>query len=358
MSNESPLLRGSAIRIRLAYFLFFVLLFFPIQSPGEPLCLGWQGLFFVCNPSQSDLMNYYLPNIMSYVAKALIELLVFLWPPLASMAVFHPRWRTIGIVGLWISLPLTLGPCLICIAGVFDPFNGAGLLFRVLTSTSGFCFALSFIACFVLALRLPLICPREQTGLPVSRALHGAGQHEEAEQMASTSGVDHPAPAAGSGQRLLLAFIGLLCHLAIGLSLFFTYTDTYDPYGSTTSPDDTTTFTTGWQLLGKAFQGGVLLALVAVVLLAALVLPMLIYLSQLLFFLWRRERDAMRLFSSLSLSRVLNSIGLSLSGVLLMFSLIFRGGDLHDPVSCTGYLAHPFAKLLTSPSPLLYLLST
>jgi hypothetical protein len=350
MRNESLLVRGSAISIRFTYFLLFVLLFLPtIQSPGEPLCIGWQSLLFVCNPSPSDLVNYYLPNIWSYVFIALMKLMVLLWPPLASMIVFRSRWRAIGLVGLWVSLPLILGPCLIeTFAALTFSWTGAFLARHLLLLVLSSGFALSFIACLILALRLPLIGTHEQTSLAVSPTLHGAcGQHEEAEQIASSSRVDERAPVAGSGFRLLFAFIGLLCHVAIGLSLFFTYTETYDPYGSGTSPYDTTTFTTGWQLLGEAFQRGVLTTIVATVLLAALVLPMPIYLSQLFF--WRRERAARLLSSSLSLSRVLGSIGLSLSGVLLMFSLIFRGGDLHDPVSTThlAFAVPPVAFLLS-----------
>jgi hypothetical protein len=102
-------------------------------------------------------------------------------------------------------------------------------------------FALSFLACLVLALRLPFIGAREQARVPVSRSLHlEAGQHASAARVASSSEAA-AAHATKRGSRPLFACIGLLCHLAIGLSLFFTYTDTF-----------TYDLTTGWQLLGEA----------------------------------------------------------------------------------------------------------
>ncbi len=210
-------------------------------------------------------------------------------------------------------------------------------------------FALSFLACLVLALRLPLIGAHEQARVPVSRSVHlEAGQHESTERISSSSEAE-PAHATRWGPRLLFAFIGLLCHLAIGLSLFFTYTDTYNFYGSATSPEDTITLTPGWQYLGEALQAGVLPAVVAIVLLAALVLPIPIYLIYLVPSSWKSDRNDMLLFPAARGGRLLTLLGLSLSGTLLLFSLLFRGGDLHDPVSTThlAFVVPPVAFLFS-----------
>src|SRR5205807_7567331 len=126
-------------------------------------------------------------------------------------------------------------------------------------------------------------------------------------------------------------------------------TDTYNFYGSASSPEDTTTLTTGWQYLGEALQAGVLPAVAAIVLLAALVLPMPIYLTYLLPSSWKSDRTDRWHFPGASSSRVLSIIGLSHSGTLLMLSLIFRGGDLHDPVRSThlAFVVPPVAFLLS-----------
>lgn len=351
MQNRSPLVQSCAIIIPLAHSLIFLSLFFhvqiPLHNPGEPPCLGWQR-FFPCNPSPSDLRDIYLPHIVDYVIIALSALIVLALPPLASVAVFRSRWRRIGLLGMWISLPLTLASCLIFVVTSFPAFAvHQAASPAVWLPPPGF--ALSFLACLVLALRLPLMGAHEQARVPVSRSVHlEAGQHESTERVSSSSEAE-PAHATRWDSRFLFAFIGLLCHLAIGLSLFFTYTDTYNFYGSATSPEDTTTLTTGWQYLGEAFQAGVLPAVAAIVLLAALVLPMPIYLTYLLPSSWKSDRTDRWHFPGASSSRVLSIIGLSLSGTLLMLSLIFRGGDLHDPVRSThlAFVVPPVAFLLS-----------
>jgi hypothetical protein len=136
----------------------------------------------------------------------------------------------------------------------------------------------------------------------------------------------------------LFACIGLLCHLAIGLSLFFTYTDTF-----------TYDLTTGWQLLGEAFQGGILLAAVAMLLLAALVLPFPLYLTYLLPSSWKSDRTSRLLYSAASISKALTLLGLSLSGTILLLSWLFRGWDHENPVSTPhlAFVVPPLALLLS-----------
>ncbi len=131
MSNRLLLVRRCAIFISLVHFLIFVSLClpvqFPIQNPGEHLCIGWQE-FFPCDPLPSDIQNFYLPHIMDYVIIALIALVVLVLPPLAAQAIFRPRWRIIGLPALWISLPLMLGPSLLasswlCMCLSSEPMN-------------------------------------------------------------------------------------------------------------------------------------------------------------------------------------------------------------------------------------------
>ncbi len=345
MRNRSSLIQGCSRIIPLAHFLIFLSLFSPVQFPHSysenPPCIGWQ-LFFPCHLSPSDLHNLYPHGIIvGSVRFVLIALIVLALPPLASVAVFRPRSRMIGLIGLWVSLPLTLGSCLFFVIEALPAFAALEAAAPA-TWFPPLGFALSFIACLVLALHQPLI--------RVSQPVHvELGQHERTERVSPLPGVGLPAHSIRGGLRLLFAFNGLLCHLGIGLSLFFTYIQTDYPYGSPTPPHATTTLTTGWQLLGEAFQAGVLPTTVAIVLLAALVLPAPIYLMYLLPFSWRSDRINMQRFSSASLSRLLNIIGLSLSGVLLILSLIFRGGDMHQPVNTThfAFVVPPTAFLLS-----------
>jgi hypothetical protein len=346
MRNRSSLVQGCARIIALAHFLIFLSLFSPVQFPlsysENPPCIGWQLFFPSCHLSPSDLHILYPHGIVvGFVRFALIALIVLALPPLASVAVFRPRSRMSGLIGLWISLPLTLGSCLFFVIEALPAFAALEAASPA-TWFPPLGFALSFIACLVLALHQPLI--------RVSRPVHvELGQHERTEWASPLPGVGLPAHSTRGGFRLLFSFIGLLCHLGIGLSLFFTYIDTYNPYGSATSPDETTTLTTGWQLLGEAFQAGIVPTTVAIVLLAALVLPVPIYLMYLLPFSWRSDWINRQRFSSASLSRLLNIIGLSLSGVLLLLFFIFRGGDMHQPMNTThlAFVVPPTAFLLS-----------
>jgi hypothetical protein len=346
MRNRSSLAQGCVRIIALAHFLIFLSLFSPVQFPlsysENPPCIGWQLFFPSCHLSPSDLHILYPHGIVvGFVRFALIALIVLALPPLASVAVFRPRSRMSGLIGLWISLPLTLGSCLFFVIEALPAFAALEAASPA-TWFPPLGFALSFIACLVLALHQPLI--------RVSRPVHvELGQHERTEWASPLPGVGLPAHSTRGGFRLLFSFIGLLCHLGIGLSLFFTYIDTYNPYGSATSPDETTTLTTGWQLLGEAFQAGIVPTTVAIVLLAALVLPVPIYLMYLLPFSWRSDWINRQRFSSASLSRLLNIIGLSLSGVLLLLFFIFRGGDMHQPMNTThlAFVVPPTAFLLS-----------
>ncbi len=310
-------------------------------------------------PSWSDLLR---AGLLSFVFIVLLSgTLVF--PPLASWVAFRFPVRMMSLVGVWISLCLTL------VAGLF--FSGlfwsppalysdgssvlglslADLVFRIPL----FGFGLSFILCLVLAIRLPLIRAHEQAALRVSWLEGLASIREASRERAHISEEETRPSRAGKDFRLpLFAFLGLLCHLLIFLSLFFTYIDYYDPYGDTVLP----TPTTGWQLLAQAFQPQTspraaimppLPAPLAIVLLTTLILPALIYLACLVLWPVKSELKDTRLRKSVYVCYLLNLIGLSLSSFYVMFSWLSHGGDLHDPVQDTSlaFAIPPIAFLLS-----------
>jgi len=181
MSNRLLLVRRCAIFISLVHFLIFVSLClpvqFPIQNPGEHLCIGWQE-FFPCDPLPSDIQNFYLPHIMDYVIIALIALVVLVLPPLAAQAIFRPRWRIIGLPALWISLPLMLGACLLFMIRSTPAFD-AHLAVSPATWFPPLGFALSFIACLILALHVPFLRANEQASISDNQQVDlASGQHE------------------------------------------------------------------------------------------------------------------------------------------------------------------------------------
>ncbi len=302
------------------HLLIVISLLFPYaHSLGEPPRTGWQVLF----PSPDTLALHLLdPFYLSLiVARAFTTLMVLALPPLASVAVSRSPRRMMGLLGVWISLPLTLLSCLVCAYTALTSYA------TLLTTSPAVWlpplgFALSFISCLVLALYLPLLRAREPTRGAVSRPAHlEAGQHERAERVSPSHEEQRPEQAIRPRRRSRLAFIGLLCHLVIGLSLLFPYTELYDPYAGANSR------TTGWQLLGSAFQTGIFLTVVALLLLAALVVPILIYLACLLPFPRKSDQRAALLLKGAYLNYLLTTMGFSLSLVVLLIALILRGGD-------------------------------
>lgn len=181
-------------------------------------------------------------------------------------------------------------------------------------------------------------------------------QHERTERAPHPNGVELPAHATRPRRWPRLAFLGLLCHLLIGLSLLFPYTELHDRYEGTIT-------TTGWQMLSEAlqirnipvgllggWQPGIPAECVASLLLAALVLPALIYLACLLPFPWKNGTAGMGLRKSTYLSYLLTTIGFSLSSVVLGLSLIYRGSeDLYDSFLITdlAFVIPPAAFLLS-----------
>ncbi len=364
------LLRSCLIIIPLLHLaIIFSLLYSP--SHGGNL---WQMIF----PSWSDLLQGGLPLLFSTL---MFGALVF--PPLASWVASRLPTRMISLVGLWISLALSLAACLFFSGLFWSPpllySNGtsgtsvvvsshesltlnvilAVLLFRI----PFFGFGLSFILCFVLASRLPLLRTYEQAVLRVSQRDALASIGEASRERSHIAEEESRPSRAGQDFRLpIFAFLGLLCHLLIFLSLFATYIDYYNvyqdtdlhPYGGGGLP----TPSTGWQLLAQAFQPQTapraaimppLPAPLALVLLTTLILPALIYLVYLALWPVKSKLKDTGLRKSVSICYVLNLIGLSLSSFFAVFSVLSHGGDLHDPVQNThpAFAIPPIAFLLS-----------
>ncbi len=335
MRSKSLMVRTCAIVISLIQLAIFVSLASPaFGSQGKNF---WQALF----PSSWAMLSHDLP---STVAFAFILFGTLALPPLASWTASRSPERMMSLLGMWLSLPCTFIPFLLGIE-----LNELFTQPVSLVLPAGF--GLSFMLCLVLALRLPLIRAHEQATLLVSRSEGLASIQDES----SEEGEEARSARADKDFRLpIFAFLGLLCHLLIFLSLFLTYIDYYNPYGEAVLP----TPTTGWQLLGEAFKPhafprAALLpppcAPLASVLLVALILPALVYLVCLVFLPVSSKRKNTRLRASISLSYLLTIISLSLSSFCLAFSLISHGGDLSDPYLNTdvAFAIPPVAFLLS-----------
>src|SRR6266704_2845309 len=323
MRTRSLVVRCCATVILLAQLLIVISLFFPYAHYWGTT--GWQELFPSPGTLSLDPLDpYYLSLIR---VRAFVVLIVFALPVFAAVAVFRSPTRMMGLLGVWNSLPLTLLSCFVCASIVLDPFNG----YTIRSS--------------------PVVWFPS-----MGRLIHlEAGQHERAEGVSHPNGVELPAHATRPRRWPRLAFLGLLCHLLIGLSLLFPYTELHDQY------EGTITLMTGWQMLSKAlqiqnihvllrgWQSGIPAASVASLLLAALMLPALIYLAFLLPFPWKNGTADTRLRKSIYISYLLTTIGFSLSSVVLGLSLIYRGGDLHDPFLTTdlAFVIPPAAFLLS-----------
>ena len=344
--------------------LHLAIIFSLLYSPSHGGNL-WQMIF----PSWSDLLQSGL--LLGY-STLMFGALVF--PPLASWVASRLPMRMVSLVGLWISLALSLAACLFFSGFFWSPpllyshgtsattvvvsshesltFNVilADLLFRIPL----FGFGLSSILCFVLAIRLPHLRTHEQATLRVSRRAVLTSIGEASRERSPISAEEtRPSRADHDFRLLLFASFGLLCHLLIFLSLFHTYIDYYDPYGYVAP-----TATTGWQLLAQAFQLQTapraaimppLPAPLALVLLTILILPAIIYLVCLALWPVKSEWKDRGLRKSISICNVLNLIGLSLSSFFAAFSVLSHGGDLDLPVQNThpAFAIPPIAFLLS-----------
>ena len=349
MRTRPLVVRCCATVIPLAHLLIVISLFFPYSRSWGTT--GWQVLF----PSPGRLSLGQLdPYYLSFIRDtAFVVFIVFALPAFAAVAVFRSPTRILGLLGVWISLPLTLLPCFVCASNAIH-FHEFLIDVSPAVWFPPVGFALSFISCLVLALYLPLLRAREQA---MGRSIHlEARQHERAERVSHPNGVELPAHVTRPRWWPSLAFLGLLCHLLIGLSLFFPFTELHDM-------DDGTITTTGWQMLSEAlqirnspavhlggWQPGIPAACVASLLLAALVLPALIYLACLLPFPWKNGTAGTGLRKSTYLSYLLTTIGFSLSSFVLGLSLFYFGShDLYDPFLITylAFVIPPAAFLLS-----------
>lgn len=357
------LLRSCSIIIPLLYLpILFSLLYSP-SNGGNLLQLIF--------PSWSDFLQVGLPLLFSTLV---FGALVF--PPLALWVASRLPTRMMSMVGLWISLALSLAACLFFSGLFWAPpllYSNGSSGTTVVVSSSGssvlhlllaellfripfFGFGLSFILCFMLAIRLPLLHTHEQAALRVSWRDTLASIGQASRESSHISEEQTRFSRLNQDFRLLLfASFGLLCHLLIAVSLFFPYIYFYDPYGYIV---DRLTPTTGWQLLTQAFQpqtaprAAIMPALpapLALVLLTTLILPVLIYLVCLSLWPVKSELKDTGLGKSVYICYVLNLIGLSLSSFFVVFSALSHGGDLHDPGQDTSlaFAIPPIAFLLS-----------
>lgn len=362
MRTHSRLPRSCLIILPFLHLAILFSLLYP-PSPGGNL---WKFIF----PSWSDLLQGGLPLAFStLVFGALI------FPPLAVWVASRPPTRMISLVGLWISLALSLVACLFFSGLFWSPpllySNGTSGTSVVVSSNESLTlnvilavllfripfvgFGLSSILCFVLAIRLPLLRTHEQAALRVSQREALASIGEARRERSPISEETRPSRTGQDFRLLLFASFGLLCHLLIAVSLFLPYIDFYDPYGEIV---DRLTPTTGWQLLAQAFQPQTapraaimppLPAPLALVLLTTLILPALIYLVYLALWPVKSKWKDTGLRKSVSICYLLNLIGLSLSSFFAVFSALSHGGDLHDPVQNThpAFVIPPIAFLLS-----------
>jgi len=222
------LLRSCLIIIPLLHLAIIFSLLYPPNHGGGNL---WPF------PSWSDLLL--VPGILVFGA--------LIFPPLASWVASRFPTRMMSLVGLWISLALSLAACLFSywyfwspplqyVCGTVPGTSGTVSTTECLTSNvilavllsriPFFGFGLSSILSFVLALRLPLLPIHEQAVLRVNQRDALASMGEASRERSPISAEETRPSRAGWDLRLLLfASFGLLCHLLIAVSLFFPYVD-------------------------------------------------------------------------------------------------------------------------------------
>src|SRR6266567_3012819 len=159
MRTRSLVVRCCATVILLAQLLIVISLFFPYAHYGGTT--GWQELFPSPGTLSLDPLDpYYLSLIR---VRAFVVLIVFALPVFAAVAVFRSPTRMMGLLGVWISLPLTLLSCFVCASIVLDPFNGYTIRSSPVVWFPPVGFALSFLSCIVLATYLPILRARQQS---------------------------------------------------------------------------------------------------------------------------------------------------------------------------------------------------
>ncbi len=333
MRTRPLLVRSSVIIILLAHVLIAISLFFPYEFR----CTGWQW-FLNCPNPLVPLDPFIIANLNRFIVALAL-------PPLTSVALFRsPTWM-MGLLGVWISLPLTLFYCYVQVfIALYYPVIGVSP--AVWFPPVGF--ALSFLSCLALALYLPLLRARSQRRRAMGRPDYlEAGQHEGAEHVSHPDGGELPAYTTRRSLWPHPAFIGLLCYLLIGLSLLFPYIELDNDYCNCLLVG-----MTGWQLIGNAFGPYNLFTRDSHLLLAALVLPLvlpvLISLAGLLPFPRKSDHREALLLQSPYLSYLLNMMGFSLSLVVLALSLFYPGGDYHSILHPDVALVVPSAAFLLS----------
>lgn len=336
MRKRPWLVRWSGALITVAYLAMFINYFFPGNW-------GWQ---VACQCSLSpEAMD--LPILLpGMLISGFLTLALLVVPPLSAWLVARYPTSLVGLIGLWISLPLIL--LYLSYFGIvmleISFYPRADLLLYV---TPALVLILSFVFCLMLALILPRhwttrlsASERERAGL----GDEGRSEHIDAAERGRTG---------LSLLQALLLLLALLAHVLIFVSLAFPYL----VYGDSYSLQPETT-STGWQLLAQAFlprpgNRSFLMpapsAPLVVLLLAVLILPMFFYLVSLVLVPFKRTLGDTLLRRSIYTAYVLAVSGLVLSSACLVIALLFHGGDAHDPYQITqrAFDIPPLAFLFT-----------
>jgi MFS family permease len=344
----SLLLRLSLIGVYVVHIAILLSFLYPFHFP--------EGLFFgIWN--QPDVKTNPLSTIE--LASFLLILPLLLPPLVVWMASTFPT-RLISLIGLWISVGVLLFPCLF-----FYQFSWSNFLVAFHDNSSLvlntiylipliplFGFALTLLLCLALAIALPLARAHGRSRQRLGSEAELASRREERDRRP-----DHPDAGAPSEKRRLhvlvplLALLGLLTHLTIFLSLFWTYIDYYDV--DMNAPVSST----GWQVLLQPFhtQPYVISNMpppslpLIVILLAALVIPALVFLINLLLWPVRGTLKDALLSKTMMGMYLLTLSGLVLSTFCLLISFLSGGGDSTDPVQHTyGGFATPSLMFLLS----------
>ena len=345
------LLRLSLISVCVVHVVILLSLLYPIHFQ-EGL---WQAFFGNWNQPYARANPF--PEIEQFLLFLTFPLIL---PLLVVWMAFKFPTRIISLIGLWISVGILLLPCLF-----FYEFSWSNFLLAFHGNSSFalnamylipliplFGFALTLLICLALAIALPIVRVHGQSHLRMGSGAEPASSREEQgrRQYRTDAGV----PSERGRLNVLvpiLALLGILAHLITFLSLFWTYIDYY------TVDMDSPVPSTGWQVLLQSFhtQPYVISVMpppslpLIVVLLAALFIPAIVFLINIL--LWP-VRGALKdaLLSKTMLSVYLLTLsGLVLSTFCLLISFISRGGDSTNPAQNTyGAFAIPPLMFLIS----------
>jgi hypothetical protein len=307
--GTSLLLRLSLISVCVVLVVILLALLYPFHFLEGP----WQAFFG--NWNEPYVRDNPFPEIEQFLLFLVLPLIL---PLLVVWMTFKFPTRIISLIGLLISVGILLLP------------------------------ALTLLICLALAIALPIMRAHGQSHLRMgSEAEPGSHRVERGTRPYRT---DAGAPSERGRLNVLvpiLALLGILAHLGIFLSLFWTYIDYYDVDMDFPLPS------TGWQVLLQSFhtQPYVISLMpppslpLIVVLLAALFIPAMGFLTNMVLWPVRGAlKDALLSKTMLSVYLLTRS-GLVLSTLCYLTSFLSRGGDSTNPSQNT-YVAFAIPSLM------------